>query len=139
MPKVKNDQSLTKKQRKYLEALPSSNTKAEAALKAGYSESVSRSIAPNIERAIEAKIGSESFQALLNRSIPDERLISKIDALLDAYKTFAIGDEECTTPDNTIQFKALELAIKCKGHLVETQPINNQGGVVFNIKYAEVD
>jgi len=100
----------TRKQILYAKHLPTSLTKREAALKAGYSESAASQ--PHI--AIESR---PSFKIMMDRVISSEKLIEKLMDGLDASK--AIYDKEgnkvVSEPDYMIRHKYLDTAHKLRG------------------------
>lgn len=79
-------------------------------------------------------ITSRGWQELMERKLPDTKLLSKHEQLLDATKPVSARvtnkdagvdtDDFIEVPDNQTQVKALELAYKVKGRLDAKNQLN---------------
>lgn len=90
-------QEPTKKQQLYFKYRGEGMNKKAAALKAGYSPSVAKSVKPKIEQ-------SEGFRQLLDKEIPDDLLVAQ-------HKKLITQDE-----DKTVKGKMIVEANKLKGN-----------------------
>lgn len=102
----------------YLDGIMSGLTKKEAALKAGYSESVA-----NSPKQIEK---SRLFKEALENWIPETVGVKKLMEGLDATENMMTKDGEIkTAPDFSTQHKYLETFYKLKGKLKGHGEVNN--------------
>ena len=84
---------------------------------------------------------SKGWQELMEKRLPDGRLLTKHEALLEATKPISARvtnkdagvdtDDFIEVPDNQTQVKALELAYKIKGRLKDG--LNVAGDMVLNV------
>lgn len=118
---VKKEKPLTVRQAKYLKALPTSKTKKEAAMKAGYTEET----ADNAKQKIEAMVGkSRMREAFEKAGITDERIAKTVRQAMKAKKALVVhtGKDSSMvheTPDYSTRIKAADLAGKFRGDFVE--------------------
>lgn len=135
--KAKN---LTQKQKKYIEVLPESKTKKEAALLAGYSHSQSHSI-KNVENSIVSTARENGFSAKVSEVFTSDRLIRKMEQLFDSKRCVITEEGTEWIQDNNIQYRTLELILKLRGDLAESvkASVSENGPVTINITYAKID
>ena len=108
---MQKDLRLSEKEAEYVAGIIEGKTQKQAAIDANYSPSyVSSEVnnRPQVQNALEV------FQAKLNAKITDERLIDKIGDLIEAKRRDKHGIEQ---PDNSVQYKSTELALRLKRYI----------------------
>lgn len=120
--KNQKKQKLTNKQKKLVKHVLEGHSKAQSAIKAGYSALSAREIA---QRTLTLPHVQESMTAIMTRAgLTDEAIADKINQLCHAKKTLYFADKGIVTDsreveDHAVQRSSIELAAKIKGHLVD--------------------
>lgn len=137
-PKTKEDHlaALTARKRAYVAGLAQGKTKRQAALDAGYTESVARTAKAHIE----TEDVKQAFAELIQRIIPSEKIAARIAEGLDAtyVKLFAFQGmvfdrEEVIAWDERREYT--KLAAEYGGYFVPTQRQQIEGSL--QLKLAE--
>lgn len=106
-------------------------------MKAGYSSKTAR-CASNIEDGILEKSFEVGLVNEVKSAFSTRRLISKLDELLEAHRIIRIGNAEISSPDHAVQYKTIELILKLRGDLSESQKsTGSDTPVMINITYSE--
>lgn len=91
-PKISDAQKalnkLNPRQRKYVELVASGETKKDAALEAGYTQSTALSA----KQTIESPLVQEAFAELLRKAIPAQKLVQRISEGLEATRAISMGE-----------------------------------------------
>lgn len=117
----------TPKQRKLLKTLQTSSTLGEAMIAAGYSENSAKNPA--------IIMGTPSWQALIEKYLPDDILLKVQLEGLAATKVITSGSEpNVEVPDYAVRHKYLETGLKVKKHLD-----NDDKGDTTNIMIVRLD
>lgn len=115
------------RQRRYVKARLSGQTKKEAALAAGYSEPM----AENAAVKIESKEVRRAFQALARKAVPPEKIVQRLREGLDATRTRPVISQGKVVdmfeePDTRERREHLVLAAKLAGYFVEKSELEVQ-------------
>jgi hypothetical protein len=113
---------------KIVEAALAGKPIKQAAIDAGLSPKTAGSQAAQILKHPKAQ---ETFQKLLNRTIPDQTLTNKYNEIMSASKVIHFNpetQERATAPDYATQLRAADSVAKLKGHLVDRQELSGPEG-----------
>jgi phage terminase small subunit len=114
---------LSKRKRKYVKGVVQGKTKKQAALDAGYSESVALKAAEKIETPnVHA-----AFQKLIREAIPEKKLVQRLAEGIDAMETeFAKFEGQITDTKEVIAWgerrEYIKLAAQYGGYVPKEQP-----------------
>lgn len=130
---------LTTRQASYLENIPTSKTKKEAALKSGYSENSSR-IPTVIEKNIIENSQNNGLRFQLEQEFNNSVVIKKFHQLLHAQRTVCVNNTIEYIDDNITQLNTLKLILSLKGELTEiVKPqIQTDAPITVNITYSNL-
>lgn len=116
----------SQRQIKTLANLKDCQSYKEAMIKAGYSPKTAEAPTLNL-------LGRDSWKALVEKYVPDKKLIKVLDEGLNASKEIVIGDNltSIKSPDYAVRHKYLETGLKIKNKFPKESPIT---AIQVNIK-----